>query len=62
MALQETGREDVDWINLAQDMDEWLALVNTVMKLQFPHNAGKCLTSQKTISPQQEHCSIEFVG
>ena len=25
---------DVDWIDLAQDMDRWLALVNTVMNLR----------------------------
>jgi hypothetical protein len=26
----------MDWIDLAQDRDEWRALVNTVMKLQVP--------------------------
>jgi hypothetical protein len=26
----------VDWINLAQDRDQWRALVNTVMNLQAP--------------------------
>jgi hypothetical protein len=50
MVLQETGREDVDWMNLAQDADKWLVFVNTVIKLQFPQNAGKCLTSRRTIS------------
>jgi hypothetical protein len=28
--------EGMDWIDLAQDMDRWLALVNAVMKLRFP--------------------------
>jgi hypothetical protein len=28
--------EGVDWIHLAQDRDQWQALVNTVMNLQVP--------------------------
>jgi hypothetical protein len=28
--------EDVDWINLAQDMDKWWAVVSTVINLQTP--------------------------
>jgi hypothetical protein len=34
----------MDWIDLAQDMDQWRALVNTVMKLRVPLNAGKFLS------------------
>jgi hypothetical protein len=26
----------MDWINLAQDRDQWRTLVNTVMNLQIP--------------------------
>jgi hypothetical protein len=29
---KDTGYVDVDWIQLAQDMIQWHALVNTVMK------------------------------
>jgi hypothetical protein len=39
MDLNEMGCEKVDWIYLAQDMDQWQALVNTVMSLQVPPNA-----------------------
>jgi hypothetical protein len=28
--------DGVDWIDLTQDMDQWRALVNTVMNLRIP--------------------------
>jgi hypothetical protein len=31
----------MDWIDLAQDMNQWRALVNTAMNLQVPYIAGK---------------------
>jgi hypothetical protein len=31
--------DDMDWIELAQDRDQWGALVNTVMNLHVPQNA-----------------------
>jgi hypothetical protein len=34
--LREIGWDDVDWIDLAQDRDQWRTLVNTVMKLRVP--------------------------
>jgi hypothetical protein len=34
--LREIGWDDMDWIDLAQDRDQWRALVNTVMKLRAP--------------------------
>jgi hypothetical protein len=35
MDLREVGCEDVDWLHLDQDRDQWWALVNTVMNLCF---------------------------
>jgi hypothetical protein len=36
MDLRETGWDGVDWIDLAQNRDQWRALVNTVMNLRVP--------------------------
>jgi hypothetical protein len=38
MDLREIGWDGMDWIALAQDMDQWRALVNTVMNLQASQN------------------------
>jgi hypothetical protein len=36
MDLREIGWDCMDWIDLAQEKDQWRALVNTVMNLQVP--------------------------
>jgi hypothetical protein len=35
MDLREIEWEDVDWMHVAQDRDQWRALVNAVMNLRF---------------------------
>jgi hypothetical protein len=36
MDLTEIGWNGMDWIDLAQDRDQWRALESTVMKLRVP--------------------------
>jgi hypothetical protein len=36
MDLRETGWDGRDWIELAQDRDQWRALVNTPINLRVP--------------------------
>jgi hypothetical protein len=34
--LRQIGWDGMDWIDLAQDTDQWRVLMNTVMKLRVP--------------------------
>ena len=45
MDLRELGCRVVDWIDLAQDRNRWRAVMNAVMNLQVPQNAGNLWTS-----------------
>jgi hypothetical protein len=36
MVLREIGWDDVDWIYMAQDRDQWRAPANTVLNLRVP--------------------------
>jgi hypothetical protein len=42
--LREIGWDGVDWIDMAQNRDKWRALVNTILNLRVPYNAGKFLS------------------
>jgi hypothetical protein len=44
MELREIGWDGVDWIDMAQDRDQWSAHVNTVLNLRVPKNAEKFLS------------------
>jgi hypothetical protein len=36
MDLRETGWDGADWMDMAQDREQWRALVNTVLNLRVP--------------------------
>jgi transposase len=36
MGLRQIGSDGMDWIDLAQDRNEWRDLVNTMMNLRVP--------------------------
>jgi hypothetical protein len=36
MDLRDIGSDDMDWIDLTHDRDQWRALVSTVMNLLVP--------------------------
>jgi hypothetical protein len=36
MDLREIGWDGMDWIDLAEDRDQWRAIVNTVIKILVP--------------------------
>jgi hypothetical protein len=38
----------VDWIGLAKDRNRWRALVNSILNLRVPGNAGKLLSGITT--------------
>jgi hypothetical protein len=48
MDLRQIRWGGMDWTDLAQDTDQWRALVNMIMKLWVPQNVGKFLSRSTT--------------
>jgi hypothetical protein len=50
----------VYWIHLAQERDQWLALVNTVMNFRFNEILLNSLVDELLVDPQGGLSSMEF--
>jgi hypothetical protein len=64
MKLREIGWDGIVWIDLAQDRDQCKALVNTVMNIRVPKNAGKFFRERENIFEKSETlilCSVHLV-
>jgi hypothetical protein len=48
ISLREIRWRIIEWIDLAQDRHQWRALVNMLMNLRVPQNAGMFLNSCTT--------------
>jgi hypothetical protein len=48
MNLREIAWGGMDWIDLAQDRDQWKALAKETMNFRVPSNIGKFLSSCTT--------------
>ena len=48
--LRKWDVRSMDWIELAQDMDRWRAVVIGVMNFRFPWNVGNFLTGWESVS------------
>jgi hypothetical protein len=45
MNLRVMGWGGMDWIDVAQNRDQWRAIVNTAISLRVPYNVGKFLSN-----------------
>jgi hypothetical protein len=62
MDLLEIGLSVVDWIGLAQDRYRWRALVNSVMNLRVPSNAGNYRAAAQLVASRVVLSSTELVS
>jgi hypothetical protein len=62
MDLLEIGLNVVDWIGLAQDRYRWRTLVNSVMNLGVPQNAGNYRMAAQLVASRVALSSTELVS
>jgi hypothetical protein len=59
--LKEMKLKDVDWIHLAQHNVQWLALVNTVMSLQFRRKLVISRLTESLLPSQETFCFMGLI-
>jgi hypothetical protein len=59
MNLRAIGWDGTDWIDLAQDRDQWRALVNTVTNLRFLKILGNSLVAAQLAASQEGLSSVK---
>jgi hypothetical protein len=60
--LLEIGLNVVDWISLAQDRYKWRALVDSVMNIPVPYNAGNYRMTAQLVASRAVLNSTKFVS
>jgi hypothetical protein len=61
MDLTEVGWKRLDWIHLAQERDQWRALVNRVKNFVFHKGWGIFCAGDLLLSSRGGFCSMELV-
>jgi hypothetical protein len=59
--LREIGWDGVDWMDLAQDMDQWKAVVKTSMNLRVPKMLESSWVAAKLAASQEGLSSVSKV-
>jgi hypothetical protein len=62
MDLREIGWDGVDWIDMAQDRDQWRALVNTVLNLRVHKMLGGFLKGCRIDSSSRRAQLRKYLG
>jgi hypothetical protein len=58
--LREIEWSGMDWIHLAQDRDQWRALVNTIMKLRVREKLVNSRAAER-VAASERHSAMELV-
>jgi hypothetical protein len=58
MDLSKIGWDGVDWIDMAQDRNQWKALVNTVLNLRVRKMLGSSLVAAQLTAPREGLSSV----